>query len=96
MKYTILPTSPYQKSYKRLKESGKFKKEAQKRLDTAIDIVASGQVLPREYQDHQLVGELREYRECHIKVDLLLVYQIRKSELLLILVDIGTHSYLGM
>ena len=57
-------------------------------------MLAQGKKLPPEYKDHQLQGELQHYRECHIKGDLLLVYQIRKAELLLVLVEIGTHSYL--
>jgi len=27
-----------------------------------------------KYKDHQLKGNMREFRECHIKPDLLLVY----------------------
>lgn len=65
-------------------------------LEDVITTLASGKKLPKEYKDHQLEGELRHYRECHIKGDLLLVYQILKGELLLILVNIGTHSYLGL
>jgi mRNA interferase YafQ len=56
-------------------------------------LLAHGKKLPTEYKDHQLRGELEQYRECHIKGNLLLIYQLRKMELLL--VDIGTHSYFG-
>jgi len=52
--------------------------------------------LPEEFDDHQLTGNLKNYRECHIKGDLLLVYQVQKTELILILVDVGTHSYLNL
>ncbi|MBU4536784.1 type II toxin-antitoxin system YafQ family toxin, partial [Patescibacteria group bacterium] len=31
-----------------------------------------------KYQDHSLTGKLSIYRECHIKSDLLLMYQIKK------------------
>ena len=94
--YLIIRTKDFEKSFKRIKRSGKLKKQTRDNLLEAINILASGQRLPHAYQDHQLGGELHEYRECHIKGDLLLVYQIRKRELLLVLVDIGTHSYLGM
>ena len=40
------------------------------------------------------IGELFGYRECHIKGDLLLIYKIEKENLILILVDIGSHSQL--
>lgn len=94
--YLIARTKDFEKSYQRIKRSGKFKKQAKDALTEAIDILASGQKLPKKYEDHQLGGELRQYRECHIRGDLLLMYQIRKEELLLVLVNIGTHSYLGI
>jgi mRNA interferase YafQ len=62
-------------------------------LIEAIDLLAAGKELPAAYRDHQLNGELRQYRECHIRGNLLLVYQVRENELMLVLVDIGTHSY---
>lgn len=94
--YTLLKLKTFDKSYKRIHRSGTLKKQAKESLFKAIEMLASGRKLPVEYSDHQLVGELKKYRECHIKGDLLLVYQIHKQELLLILVDIGTHSYLDL
>lgn len=94
--YLITRIKDFERSFRRIRRSGKFKKQAKASLMEAIDILASGRKLPQVYKDHQLDGELKYYRECHIKGDLLLVYQIRKSELLLVLVDIGTHSYLGL
>ena len=96
MKYILISTKRYDKSYKRLKHSGKLKKQAKDKLETVIDILASGKKLPSQYEDHQLVGELKAYRECHIKGDLLLVYKIQDDKLLLTLVNVGTHSYLGL
>ena len=94
--YKIIRTKDFEKSFKRVKGSGKLKKQAREKLVETIATLAKGERLTSEYKDHQLTGELSHYRECHIKGDLLLVYQIRRSELLLILVDIGTHSYLGL
>ena len=93
--YLISRTKDFEKSYRKIKKSGKLKPQAKENLTEAINILAQGKELPAEYKDHQLRGELEPYRECHIKGDLLLIYQIRKKELLLILVDIGTHSYFG-
>jgi len=45
-------------------------------------------------RDHALSGEWHGYRECHIKGDLLLVYQIHDDVLVLVLVDIGSHPQL--
>jgi mRNA interferase YafQ len=91
--YHISRTKDFERSYKKIKKSGRLKRQVKENMEEAIDMLAQGKKLPVGYKDHQLRGELEPYRECHIKGDLLLVYQIRKKELLLILVDIGTHSY---
>ncbi|EPZ72815.1 type II toxin-antitoxin system YafQ family toxin [Helicobacter pylori] len=41
-----------------------------------------------------LKGGLKDFRECHLKPDLLLVYQIKKQENTLFLVRLGSHSEL--
>ena len=61
-------------------------------LEEVIEILASGNPLPEKYQDHSLNGNYRDCRECHITPDWLLIYQIRKMELILYLTRTGTHS----
>jgi len=61
-------------------------------LDNAIRIIASGQMLPGKYCDHQLTGNWKGYRECHIEPDWLLIYKIEKGILVLTLARTGTHS----
>lgn len=48
--------------------------------------------LPEKYRDHQLKGDMKRFRECHIKPDLLLVYEQFEHEV--ILVRINSHSEL--
>lgn len=48
--------------------------------------------LSSKYRDHALSGDYVGCRECHIEPDWLLVYEIRKDEIILILVRTGTHS----
>ncbi len=38
------------------------------------------QPLPSEYRDHKLTGNLKDFRECHIKPDLLLVYRYHEYD----------------
>jgi mRNA interferase YafQ len=60
-----------------------------------IDVVyklLNGIELDYKYKDHQLKGSLKEFRECHIKPDLLLIYSIEHN--ILELVNIGSHSEL--
>lgn len=63
-----------------------------KLLDDTIRMLASGKTLPEEYNDHQLTGNLKNYRECHILPDWLLMYRIEKDILVLSLQRTGTHS----
>ena len=91
--HSIRRLKDFEVSMKRLKNSG-VKISVKKKIEQAIDILASGQKLPTSFKDHKLSGELQDCRECHIKGDLLLVYKIEKENLLLILVDIGSHSKL--
>jgi mRNA interferase YafQ len=94
--YKVKSTKAFEKSYQKIKHSGLFKKQARENFIEAVAILASGEKLSAEYRDHQLSGELKYYRECHIKGDLLLVYEIQNHELVLLLIDIGTHSYLNL
>jgi mRNA-degrading endonuclease YafQ of YafQ-DinJ toxin-antitoxin module len=50
--YSIARTKDFEKSYRRLKHSGKFKKQAKDKLEQVIDLLASNKKLPREYQDY--------------------------------------------
>lgn len=87
--YKIVLTSKYRRSIKKLKKSGK---SPDKDLGFVIDELATGRSLPQKFRDHKLTGELQDFRECHIKFDLLLVYKIHKRELILVLIDIGSHD----
>ncbi|MCH5209767.1 MAG: type II toxin-antitoxin system YafQ family toxin [Oscillospiraceae bacterium] len=61
-------------------------------LDNAIRLLATGQPLPDEYNDHNLLGDWKGYRECHIQPDWLLIYRIEHGILVLSLQRTGTHS----
>ena len=61
-------------------------------LEEVIEILASGNELPKKYKDHNLIGDYADCRECHITSDWLLIYQIVGNELILYLTRTGTHS----
>ena len=61
-------------------------------LDNTIRMLATGKTLPDEYNDHQLTGSLKNYRECHIQSDWLLMYRIERDILVLSLQRTGTHA----
>jgi mRNA interferase YafQ len=63
-----------------------------KDLFSVVSILESGNALDAKYKDHILTGALSKFRECHIKPDCLLIYQIKNNELRLI--RLGSHSEL--
>ena len=89
--YTVLLSHKYKKSLKKIKKSGKYNISD---IEDIVSIISSGKKLDTKYQDHNLNGKMSDYRECHIKPDLLLVYQIKKDKLILLLVNISKHSNL--
>ena len=48
--------------------------------------------LPEKYHDHQLKGELKLYRDCHVKNDLVLLYKIADNDTTVELHYLDTHS----
>lgn len=59
-------------------------------IEPVISMLQKQEILPLKYHDHTLKGDLKGFRECHIKTDLLLIYRITKDELYL--VRMGSHS----
>ena len=60
------------------------------KLQSALDLLAQGTVLPPQYHDHALVGNWLPKRECHIAPDWLLIYEATATEVRL--ARTGTHS----
>lgn len=81
----------YQKSFKRMLRHKDFKCE---KLEALVNLLEAGEALHPRYKDHELKGAYSGVRECHIQNDMLLLYQKDKDILVLLLVNIGTHSYL--
>jgi len=86
----IVRTGQFKKDYKRLGRQGK---DLQK-LKSIIKKLCKGEKLPAKNKDHKLSGRLKQYRECHIEKDWLLIYQISRKEDMLALVRTGSHSEL--
>lgn len=88
MKFKLFKTNQFKRSYKKLKLSDE---EDLCYIDIIYNLL-NNTPLALKYKDHQLQGEFKEFRECHIKPDLLLIYKIEDE--ILKLVDIGSHSEL--
>nr|VFJ63434.1 MAG: mRNA interferase YafQ [Candidatus Kentron sp. FW] len=70
-----------------------------KALDTVlmqvVDLIATDAPLPRRNYDHGLTGNWSDYRNCHVRPDLVLIYRKPDNEHL-DLVRLGSHSELGL
>ena len=90
MKYEVKFTNQFRKD---LKLAKKQNKDLDK-LFEVVNILADGGTLDARYRDHDLSGNYKGTRECHIEPDWLLVYEIRNEGLVLMLYRLGTHSEL--
>ncbi|WP_348518915.1 type II toxin-antitoxin system YafQ family toxin [Campylobacter sp. CCS1377] len=59
-------------------------------IKQCIEDLAKLDILPQKYKDHALKGDLKDFRECHIFGDLIIIYQ--RDEENLILYRIGRHQ----
>jgi len=77
---SIRRDTQFKRDVKRLKKRNKdFNK-----LKIIIQLLVGGEKLPPEIRDHRLKGTLKDYRECHLEPDWLLIYRIEGSELCLV------------
>jgi len=79
--------------------TGQFKKDyklAMKRgldillLDNLIQDLINEKPMQDNHKDHALSGDFKSYRECHIKPDWLLIYQVGNG--IIIFERTGSHS----
>lgn len=86
--YKIEFTNKMKKDTKLMKKRGKDISK----LENILDMLANGVKLPSNCSDHQLTGNLKDFRECHIEPDWLLMYQYHDDILIITATGTGTHS----
>lgn len=86
--YALKTTNKFDKSLKLCKKRG----YDLLLLQTVIDILQETGTLPQKYKPHKLTGNYKDCWECHIKPDWLLVWKQNDTELILLLLNTGTHS----
>ena len=90
--YTLKRTRIFDKDIERDLRSGKYKQGDFARLSAVISKLQNLEEPENELLDHQLKGEMREYRECHIKPNWLLVYKHDHPQATLELARLGSHT----
>lgn len=91
---TIKRTTRFKSDYKREK-SGRHGKTLDAALREVLELLVVDKPLPQRNSDHPLTGNWADHRDCHIKPDLILIYQ-KPDDQQLVLVRLGSHSELGL
>ena len=87
---------------KELKATSQFKKDLKRyqnqpkkieKLKVVLGYLQQGTCIPQEYKPHRLLGNYKDYMECHIESDTLLIW-LDKNTNVVKLIRLGTHSEL--
>ncbi len=60
-----------------------------------VNLLAADAPLPRRNSDHALTGDWIDFRDCHLRPDLVLIYRKPDADSLE-LVRLGSHSELDL
>jgi mRNA interferase YafQ len=87
-------TTQFKRDYK-LQKKGRYRAELDSALVQIIELLIADKDLPVRCFDHPLIGQWKDFRDCHIRPDLVLIYEKLDPEILR-LVRLGSHSDLGL
>lgn len=91
---TIEWTGQFKRDYRR-EGKGQHRATLDEALFPTVEMLANDTPLELRRRDHALTGNWKDYRDCHIKPDLVLIYQKPDGDTLR-LVRLGSHSELGL
>ena len=80
----------YSKQFEKDVELQKERGKNLKKLKEIMTLLVKGERLSLKNRDHPLIGNFRDYRECHIESDWLLIYKIEGA--CIYFTRNGTHS----
>jgi mRNA interferase YafQ len=87
---TIKRATAFRRDYRGIRAIPRYR-DIDDRLTAVLELLATDQALPPNNHDHSLSGDWSGYRECHVRPDLLLIYEKPDAELSR-LVRLGSHS----
>ncbi|AQX30599.1 type II toxin-antitoxin system YafQ family toxin [Bartonella schoenbuchensis] len=91
---TIERTTIFKRDFKR-EMKGRYRHLLESDLRKIIEALANDQPLEPRHHDHALTGNWSDYRDCHIRPDLVLIYRLISQDRL-VLVRLGSHSELDL
>lgn len=87
-------TKQFKQDYRR-ELKGRHRTTLETDLVEVLQVLINNQPLAVKHRYHALTGDWKDYRDCHIKPDLILIYRKPNDEVLQ-LVRLGSHSELGL
>ena len=91
---TIERTHRFKRDYRR-ESRGRHRDDLDERLASVVSALASDDPLEPRLHDHALSGPWADFRNCHVKPNLVLIYQ-KADHGVLRLVRIGSHAESGL
>ncbi|MDR1934670.1 MAG: type II toxin-antitoxin system YafQ family toxin [Candidatus Accumulibacter sp.] len=91
---TIKQSGQFKRDLKR-EAKGPYRRVLQSDFVALVAALANDQPLAGKHCDHALTGDWKDYRDCHVKPDLVLIYR-QPDDTVLQLVRLGSHSELGL
>lgn len=82
----LIYSSQFKKDYKKIKSQGKDTSE----LELLIEKLLHHEKLDIKYKDHKLAGRWKNFHDCHIEPDWVLIYRLTNEALFL--ERTGSHS----
>jgi len=86
-------TTQFRRDFKR-EMKGRHRNTLEADLTAVLRLLVSDTPPAEKYRDHPLSGDWSDFRDCHIRPDLVLIYEKPDADTLR-LVRIGSHSELG-
>jgi mRNA interferase YafQ len=90
----IKQTAAFKRDLKR-ESKGQHRAFLAQNFVAVVQALANNELLAEKYRDHALTGDWKDYRDCHIRPDLILIYCTPDSSTLQ-LIRLGSHSELGL
>ena len=87
-------TARFKRDYGR-ESRGRHRNDLDERLAVIVNALAHDMPLDARQHDHALSGPWRDFRDCHVWPDLVLIYQ-KPDTCILRLVRLGSHAELGL
>ena len=87
-------TGQFKRDYKR-ETKGQHRGTLEADLHGVLSALLADKPLEPRHRDHALTGDWKDHRDCHVKPDLVLIYQKPDADVSR-LVRLGSHSELGL